>query len=86
MDLAYMELPLMYSPTILAVLVLALDPDPRRERQKIDPDLLHQKERQVRQEKEEALQDPEVHHLLNKKMAVAHEVDQPKNMSSDAKR
>jgi len=85
MDLAFMELPLMYSLTTLADLALDPDPDPRRKRQKIDPDLLHQKERQVHQEKEEALQDPEVHHL-NKKMAVAHEVDQPKNMFIDAKR
>jgi hypothetical protein len=50
MDLAFMELPLMYSPTTLAVLGLALDPDPRRKRQKMDPDLLHQKERLVHPE------------------------------------
>jgi hypothetical protein len=46
MDLAFMELPLMYFPTTLAVLVLARnlepDPDPQRKRPKIDPDLLHQ--------------------------------------------
>jgi len=78
MDLAFMELPLMYFPTTLVDLVLALelDPDHQRKRPKIDPDLLHQ-ERRVLQEKEEALQDLEVHHL-NKKMVVVPEVDQPK--------
>jgi hypothetical protein len=80
MDLAFMELPLMSFPTTLADLVLVLgpDPDPRRKRQKIDPDLLHQKERQVLQEKEEALQDLEVHHL-NKRMVAVPEVYQPKS-------
>jgi hypothetical protein len=75
MDLAFMELPLMYFPTTLVDLVLALelDPDHQRKRPKIDPDLLHQKQAQ---EKEEVLQDLEVYPL--NKMVVVPEVDQPK--------
>jgi hypothetical protein len=73
MDLVFMELRLMSSPTTLADLVLDPDPDPQRKRPKI-AEVLHQKESQV----EVPHQDLEVRHL-NKKIAV-HEVYQPKLM------